>query len=165
MSLCALVLTSAINGFWARGGAVGWGTALQAGISQFRLQIVSLEFFIDIILPEALWPWGRLNIKRKCVPRIFAGEWRRPMRRADNLTTFMYRLSWNLEAWNSWDSQSLSMSVQELLYLYMKVYVFNKKNVHETCVYTLGLVVQSFSIKKKHYECCHKTYTSKILSL
>jgi hypothetical protein len=38
----------------ARGGAVGWGIALQAG----RL----LEFFIDIIPPAALWPWGRLSL-------------------------------------------------------------------------------------------------------
>ena len=33
----------------ARGGAVGWDTALQAGGSRVRL-----EFFIDIILPAAL---------------------------------------------------------------------------------------------------------------
>jgi hypothetical protein len=30
------------------------------------------------------------------------------MRRADNLTTFMCRLSWNLEASTSWNSQGLS---------------------------------------------------------
>ena len=44
-----------------RGGAVDWGTALQAGRSRIRFPIVSLECFIDINLPAALWPWGRLN--------------------------------------------------------------------------------------------------------
>jgi len=34
------------------------GTALQAGRSRVRFPIVSLEFFIDIILPAALWTWG-----------------------------------------------------------------------------------------------------------
>ena len=42
----------------ARGGAVGWGTALQAGKSRVRLPMVSLNFFIDINLPAALWPWS-----------------------------------------------------------------------------------------------------------
>jgi hypothetical protein len=38
-----------------------WGrTVLQIGRSLVRLQMVPLEFFIDIILPIALWPWGRL---------------------------------------------------------------------------------------------------------
>jgi hypothetical protein len=42
----------------AAGGAVGCGTALRAGRSQVRFPMVSLEFFIHIILPAALWPWG-----------------------------------------------------------------------------------------------------------
>jgi hypothetical protein len=46
----------------ARGGAVGWGTALQTESLRDRFPIVSLEFFIDIILPVALWLWGRLNL-------------------------------------------------------------------------------------------------------
>ena len=46
----------------ARSGAVGGGTALQAGRSWVRFPLVSLEFFIDIILPAALWPWGRLSL-------------------------------------------------------------------------------------------------------
>ena len=48
-------------GSGARGGAVGSGTAVKAGRSWFRLPIVSLEFFIDVILTAALWPWGRLS--------------------------------------------------------------------------------------------------------
>ena len=38
------------------------GTALPAGRSRVRFLIVSLEFFIDIILLTALWPLGRLNL-------------------------------------------------------------------------------------------------------
>jgi hypothetical protein len=40
------------------GGVFGWGTALQAGSSPARLPIVTLEVFIDIILPATLWRWG-----------------------------------------------------------------------------------------------------------
>jgi hypothetical protein len=40
----------------ARGGAVGLGTELQSGRSRVRLPMLSLEFFINIILPTAQWP-------------------------------------------------------------------------------------------------------------
>ena len=46
----------------ARGGAVGWGTATQTRRSRVRFATVSLEFFIDIIPPAALWPWGWLSL-------------------------------------------------------------------------------------------------------
>ena len=39
------------------------------------------------------------------------------MRRADNLTTFICRLSWNLRASTSWNPQGLSRPVMGLLYL------------------------------------------------
>jgi len=48
-------------------------TALQAGLSQVRFQIVSLEFFIDTILPATLRPWGRLSLWQKWVPGVFPG--------------------------------------------------------------------------------------------
>jgi hypothetical protein len=46
----------------AAGAAVGWGTALQAGRLRFPFPVVSLEFFIDIILPAALWTWRWLSL-------------------------------------------------------------------------------------------------------
>ena len=61
------------NFLGARGGAVGWGTALQVGRSWVRFPMVSLEFFIDIILLAALWPWGWLSLWKKWVPGIFPG--------------------------------------------------------------------------------------------
>jgi len=44
--------------------------------------------------------------------------YRRQVRRADNLTTFMCRLSWNLGAWTSWNPQGLSRPVMGLLYFF-----------------------------------------------
>ena len=48
----------------------------------------------------------------------------RPVRRADNLTTFMCRLSWNLGASTSWNPQGLSRPVMGLLYLFAICYLY-----------------------------------------
>jgi hypothetical protein len=45
----------------AHGSVVGCGTMLQAGRSPFRVPNEVNFFSIYIILPEALWPWGRLS--------------------------------------------------------------------------------------------------------
>jgi len=44
------------------GGAVGWGTALQVGRRRVWFPMMSLEFFIDINLPAALWSWDWLSL-------------------------------------------------------------------------------------------------------
>ena len=49
------------------------GTALQAGRLRFPFPMVSLEFFIDIILLAAIWPWNWLSLLQKWVTGIFPG--------------------------------------------------------------------------------------------
>jgi hypothetical protein len=54
-------------------GTVGRGTALQAGSSQVQFPMVSLEFFIDIILPVALWPWASQPVTEMITRKYFLG--------------------------------------------------------------------------------------------
>jgi len=51
---------------------------------------------------------------------MFPGGLRRPVRRADKLTTFMYWLSWNPEDSNFWNAHGLSRTLKGLLYLCFK---------------------------------------------
>jgi hypothetical protein len=55
-TLCLYIFISTTS------GGVRGGNALQTGRSRVRFPMVSLDFFIDIILPVALWPWGRFSL-------------------------------------------------------------------------------------------------------
>ena len=76
---------------WLRQCAV-----LLIGRSLVRFQMVSLEFFIDIILPIALWPCAWFILWQKWVPGVFPGGKKRPVHKADNLTAILghYHVIW-----------------------------------------------------------------------
>jgi hypothetical protein len=60
----------------------------------------------------------RYTFSQNWVPAMFPGGSRRPVRRADNLTTFMCRLSWNVGAPTFWNPQGLPRPLQGLRYLH-----------------------------------------------
>jgi hypothetical protein len=55
--------------------------------------------------------------------------------RADNLTTFMCRLSWNVGASTSWNPQGLFRPVMGLLYLYLYLYIQTLFPIHTMNAY------------------------------
>jgi hypothetical protein len=73
---------------------------------------------------------GSTQLVQKMSTRNISWGLRRPVCRADNLTTFMCRLSWNLGSWTSWNPQDLSRPVLGLLCLYLSyVTTLKKKSV------------------------------------
>ena len=76
--------------------------------------MVSLKAFIDRM---HCGPGFDSDSNRNEYQEYFLGDKDGWCIRADNLTTFMCRLSWNLGASDSWNHQGLSRSVRRLFYL------------------------------------------------
>jgi hypothetical protein len=52
------VLLRVDNSMEARGGVVVKALRYKTGRSRVRVPMLPLEFFSDIVLPVALWPWS-----------------------------------------------------------------------------------------------------------
>jgi hypothetical protein len=68
-----IITTDHIISAWPTMAKGQGGTALQGGRPRVRFPIAALELFIDLILPAALWPSGRLSLQQKLVLGIFSG--------------------------------------------------------------------------------------------
>jgi len=116
--------------------------------------MVSLKFFICIILPAALWPWIDSASNRNEYQESFLGGKGGRCLGADNHTTFMCRLSWNLGASASWNPQGQSRPVMGLLYLFT-VHVTKLDTVHFSRL-------QTYFQSNEHLDCPKEPLTTSL---
>jgi hypothetical protein len=108
-----------------RGDSTGWGTKLQSERSRVSFLMGSWELFIDLTLPKALRPWGRLSLWQKWLPGVSLwGKCGRCLR----LTTLQSTCAdyfGIMGALTSWSSKGLSRHCFILL-AYLPIWIFRK---------------------------------------
>jgi hypothetical protein len=112
--------------FGARGGAVSWGTALHTERSRVRLPMVSLGYFIDIILTGRAMALGLTEPLTEMSTRNISwaglGGWCVGL---TTFTAFISRLPCNLGTSTPWNPRCMSRPLQGLLYLCFYIAVFS----------------------------------------
>ena len=104
----------------------------------------------DVVIGILHWhiPSGRTMARRltwlltEMRPRNISWGQRRPVRKTDNLTTFMFRLFWSLGASTSWKPQGLSRPVMGLHF----ITIFSKFRLN--CVWIFLLVIKRLSLSE-----------------
>jgi hypothetical protein len=86
-------------------------------ISTIYLRGFLLNYYFELLALGLTQPLTEMSTRNNSWAVKAAGA------RADNLTAFMYRLSWNMGASTSWNSRRLSRPGIGSLYLYLHLYI------------------------------------------